>query len=127
MNYNQLIPTAFETTVRVGRNSLLYSLERATVVAKENNNLVKLDIKDNAVYITANTESGNVNESVTVNMEGKDVSIAFNSKFLCDALKAVGDEFVSIYLINNISPVIIKPYSGNDYLYLVLPMKINNG
>ena len=126
MNYRQLIPTEYVTTVRVGRVSLLNSLERALVVAKENNNLVKFDIRENSVTVFANTESGNVNESVTVNFEGKDMSIAFNSKFLCDALKAVGDEFVNMYFINNISPLIIKPYSGDEYLYLILPMKINN-
>ena len=58
-------------------------------------------------------------------MEGKDLSIAFNSKYLCDALKAAGDEFVNIYLNTAISPCVIKPYSGEEYLYLILPIRIN--
>ncbi len=125
VNYKQIIPDDFITVMRVARNTLLYSLERATVVAKETKNLVKLEIKENYVNVSANSESGNVNENVIINMEGKDLSIAFNSKYLCDALKAAGDEFVNIYLKNSISPCVIKPYSGEDYLYLILPIRIN--
>ena len=125
VNYKQIIPTEFITTVRVSRNGFLSSLERATVVAKEAKNLVKLDIKENYINVSANSESGNVNENVIINLEGKDLSIAFNSKYLCDALKAAGDEFVNIYLNSAISPCVIKPYSGEEYLYLILPIRIN--
>ena len=125
VNYKQIIPDDFITTVGVNRNLFLNSLERATVVAKEAKNLVKLEFKENYVNVSANSESGDVNENVIINMEGKDLSIAFNSKYLCDALKAAGDEFVNIYLKNNISPCVIKPYSGDEYLYLILPIRIN--
>ena len=126
VNYKQIIPTEFITTVKVARNSLLSSLERATVVAKEAKNLVKLDIKEKYINVSANSESGNVNENVIINMEGKDLSIAFNAKYLCDALKAAGDEFVNIYLNGPISPCVIKPFSGEEYLYLILPIRINS-
>ena len=125
VNYKQIIPSEFITTVRVGRNAFLSSLERATVVAKEAKNLVKLEIKENYINVSANSESGNVNENVIINMEGKDLSIAFNSKYLCDALKAASDEFVNIHLNSAISPCVIKPYSGEEYLYLILPIRIN--
>ena len=126
VNYKQIIPNEFITTVKVGKNGFLSSLERATVVAKESKNLVKLDIKENYINVSANSESGNVNENVIINLEGKDLSIAFNSKYLCDALKASGDEFVNIYLNSSISPCVIKPYSGEEYLYLILPIRINS-
>lgn len=125
INYKQIIPNDFLTTVRVGRANLLNSLERATIVAKESKNLVKLDIKENYVNVFAQSESGNVNENVLINMEGKDLKIAFNSKYLCDALKATGDEFVNMYFTSAISPCIIRPYSGDEYLYLILPIRIN--
>lgn len=126
INYEQIIPKEFLTTVRVNRNMFLNSLERASVVAKENKNLVKLEVKDNNINVLSNSESGNVNENVIINMEGKDVNIAFNSKYLCDALKAAGDEFVNINLNSSISPCIVRPYSGEDYLYLILPIRINS-
>ena len=126
VNYKQIIPSDFITTVKVSRNGFLNSLERANVVAKEAKNIVKLDIKENYINILANSESGNINENVIINLDGKDLSIAFNSKFICDALKAAGDDFVNIYLNSPISPCVIKPYSGEEYLYLILPIRINS-
>lgn len=125
INYKQIIPAEFATNLRISRNMFLSSIERASVVAKEAKNLIKLDIKENYVNVSANSESGNVNENVIANLEGKDMTIAFNAKYLSDALKGAGDEFVNIYLNGPISPCIIKPYSGEDYLYLVLPIRIN--
>ncbi len=125
INYNQVIPGDFITTLRISRPMFLNSLERASVVAKEAKNLVKLDIKENYVNVSAISESGNVNENIISNLEGKDITIAFNSKYLCDALRASTDEFVNIYLNSPISPCVIRPYSGDEYLYLILPIKIN--
>ncbi len=124
INYNQIIPTEFLSTVRVSRQAFLNSLERATVVAKEMKNIIKLDVKENYINVQASSESGNVNENVLSSLEGKDISIAFNAKFLSDALKGAGDEFVNIYLNGSISPCVIKPYSGEEYLYLILPIRI---
>ncbi len=126
INYAQIIPTEFLTTVRVGKNMFLNSLERASIVAKEAKNLVKLEIKDNNIKVQSNSESGNVNENVVVNIEGKDINIAFNSKYICDALRAAGDEFLNMYFNSSISPCVIKPFSGDEYLYLILPIRINS-
>ncbi len=125
INYNQIIPTEFLTNIKVNRLSLLNALERALIVSRENeNNLIKLDIKDNNIAVSSASEKGNVNENVLTNMEGKDISIAFNARYIGDALKATTDEFVKIFFTNAISPAIIKPFSGEDYLYLVLPLRI---
>lgn len=126
INYEQILPNEFKTVVKVERESLLSSLERATIVAKEARNIVKLDIRDNCVNIKSASERGNVNENVIVTIEGKDMEINFNSKFLCDALKAVDDEFVVVSFVGEIAPATITPYSGDEYLYLVLPIRINS-
>ena len=125
INYSQIIPTDFLSTVRVSRQTFLNSLERATIVAKEAKNIVKLEIKENYINVQANSESGNVNENIISSLEGKDLAIAFNSKYLLDALKGAGDEFVNIYLNGPISPCVIKPYSGEEYIYLILPIRIS--
>lgn len=126
INYEQIIPKEYKTTVQVERESLLNSLERAAIVAKEARNVVKLDIKDRCINIKANSERGNVNENVFVTMEGKDIEINFNSKYLCEALKAADEDFVVIRFVGEIAPATITPYEGDGYLYLVLPIRINS-
>lgn len=125
INYVQILPKEFITEVKAEKNVLMNSLERATVVARESKNLVKLDIKENHIQITANSESGKVNETVPAVTDGKDVTIAFNSRYLCDALRAMNEEFVGIYLNNPISPCVMRPASGEDYFYLILPIRIS--
>ena len=59
-------------------------------------------------------------------MEGKDIEINFNSKYLCEALKAADEDFVVIRFVGEIAPATITPYEGDGYLYLVLPIRINS-
>lgn len=126
INYKQIIPTEFVTNVRVSTKTLSASVERASVLARTDRiSIVKFDIKENVMYVISKSEIGNVNEPVNVNMEGKDVLIAFNSKYITEFLKIAEDEFVQIFLNSPIAPCVIRPLSGDNYLYLVLPVRIN--
>ena len=66
-----------------------------------------------------------MSENVVINIEGKDLTIAFNSKFITDCIKAIDDEFINLHFNTKINPCVIKPFYGDDYLYLVLPLRIN--
>lgn len=125
INYKQIVPTEFLSILRVNKEQFLDSIERAAIVAKDIKNIVKLDIKDETMNISAITEVGNVNENIMINLEGKDVLIAFNSKYLTDILRVITDEFIHIYLNSSIAPCVIKSFSGDEYLYLLLPIRIN--
>ena len=85
-----------------------------------------LDIRENNVEITSKSEEGNVKEDVIISKEGNDLVIGFNSKYLMDALKVIDDEEITILFNSSVSPCLIKPISGNDYEYLVLPVRITN-
>ena len=126
INYSQIIPTEFITEVTVNRNALISGLERATVVAKDSRNLIKLEIREKFVNIKANSEKGNVNENVQIKCVGKDLDINFNSKYIVDALKASPDEYVNFKFVGEIAPAIITPFAGDDYVFLVLPIRINS-
>lgn len=126
IDYKNIIPKEFLTVLRVSRDSLLQSAERAAIVARGMKNLVKLDIKEGTLGISASSELGKVDEKVMINLEGKDVLIAFNSKYLTDIFKVINDDFVYMYFNSSIAPCVIKPYQGDGYLYLILPIRINN-
>lgn len=126
INYKQIIPTEFVTDVRVNKKVLETSVERASVLARTDRiGIVKFDIKENCMYVIAKSEIGNVNEPVNVNMEGKDILIAFNAKYITEFLKTAEDDFIRIFLNSPIAPCVIKPVNGENYLYLVLPVRIN--
>lgn len=125
INYKQVIPSSFMTNITVNKQQLEDGIERASIVARgDKNNLIKLEIKEDYMCIKAETEIGSVNESILVNLAGRDLTIAFNSRYYSEALKAIDDEFIKIYFNTEVTPCIIKPCSGEDYTYLILPVRI---
>lgn len=127
INYNQILPTEFQTECIINKEQFDDTLDRASLLAKfDKNNLVKFDIKENNVQITSNSEIGNIKENLPVNLKGNDIVIAFNARYLSDILKVVGDEFLKIKLNSSYSPCIIEPLESNEYLYLVLPVRLAN-
>ena len=62
-----------------------------------------------------------MNEDIDIVMEGKDIVIGFNPKFLMDALRVIDDETIDIYLINPKAPCFIRD-KDESYIYLILPV-----
>jgi DNA polymerase-3 subunit beta len=58
-------------------------------------------------------------------MEGKDLTIAFNPKYLIDVLKVIEDDQVCILFTSSLSPCIIKHLTEDIYKYLILPIRLN--
>jgi DNA polymerase-3 subunit beta len=125
INYRQIIPDEYGTSIRLKNIDLLESCERASLLAREGrNNLIKLNITRDVLEITSNAEIGEVREELAVETEGKDLEIAFNSKYLTDALKVIEDEYVNIEFTTSVSPCIIKPEESETYTYLLLPVRV---
>ena len=125
INYKEILPKENSTIIEVWRKDFLGAVERASLLAKEGrNNLITCNITDKGMDITSNSEEGNVKEYVGVKKEGKDIEIGFNSKYIEDALKVIEDEHVKMEFNTSITPCLIKPVEGDQFTYLVLPVRI---
>ncbi len=125
IDYKNIIKDDFISVVRVNKNQLISAIDRASVVTTDIKKIVKFDIKENYLTVSASSEVGKMSENIVISLEGKDLSIAFNSKFLTECIKVIDDEFINLYFNTKINPCVIKPYYGDDYLYLILPLRIN--
>lgn len=127
VKYRDILPKENHTKVVLNRNDFLESIERASLLAKVGkNNLIKLDIRDQNIEITSRSEEGNVKEEVLISKEGNDLVIGFNSKYLIDVLKVIDDEEIVMLFNTSISPCLVEPVSGNQFEYLILPVRITN-
>jgi len=125
IKYRDIIPVDNPINVVVGRDILLESIERASLLAKEGkNNLIKMTMKNNLLTVTSRSEEGNVKEEIVMEKTGDDLEIGFNSKFVIDVLKAIDDEEISMNFKTGTSPCVVKPVEGNAYEYLILPVRI---
>ena len=126
INYRQIIPKEWKSLATVGTREFLDGLERASLLAREGkNNLIKISIKDEGMKISSNAEIGSVEEKIAITLEGDDILIGFNSKYLIDALRVLDSDSVSLEFTTNVNPCILRPVGQEDYTYLVLPVRLS--
>ena len=126
IDFERLLSRLGEINIRVKRDDLLKSTERASLLASvQNNNLIRFNIQKDVMYITSLNEEGNIEEKVEIINEGEDLNIGINSKYLKDALSAIEDEEIRINFKDSVSPCIISPLKGDKYNYLILPIRMN--
>jgi len=125
INYRQVIPAQTNITIVVNKSQLEDALERASLLARmDKNNLVKFDIRDKVLTLTSASNIGNVTENLTISLEGKNLSIAFNARYLSDCMHSISDEFIKINFTSQIAPCTICSAEDDKYLYLILPVRI---
>lgn len=127
INYKKIIPSSESTTITLNREQFGDALERASLLSRgERNNIVQFDIKEKTLTISSNSEIGSITENVTITLSGKDLKIAFNAKYILEVLRTLNDEFIKLNFGLAIDPCIIKPDLGDEYLYLILPVRMPN-
>ena len=113
----------FRYALKSKYDNVLKEAETEAEVIKKNK---LLEVKEKFLNVTAKSEIGTVNENISIALKGKDLSIAFNAKYLSEYLKILSDEKVRVFLNSPIAPCILRPQESEDYLYLVLPVRINS-
>ena len=125
INYKQVIPQSITSTVVINKKQLEYGLERASLLARmDKNNLVKFDVKDKLLTLSSQSDIGNVTENITVSLDGKDITIAFNARYMSECMRTIEDEFIKVNFTSSIAPCTITATDKDEYLYLILPVRI---
>ena len=123
-NYRQVIPAETKERIPLVREEFLHALRRAEIMTSEKANSVKLTFGKNTLAITANSpEVGEARESLAVNYKGKEMAVAFNPRYLIDALSALTEDEVFFELIDELSPGVLK--INGPFLYVVMPMRLS--
>ena len=125
INYKQIIPSNFASTVTVAKSQLLNALERASILSHVGgDNSVKFAINGNVMQVVAKSEAGMVTENITISLNGEDLTIAFNISFFMDCLRNISSDYVMLKLNGQVNPCFIVPSEEKDeYVYLVSPIR----
>ena len=119
---NKMLSSDYETKIVINKRELYECIDRATLLIKEGDKKpIILSIEDNQIELKINSYLGSMNETISIEKEGRDLMIGFNPKFLIDALRVIDDENINIYLINSKAPCFIRDDEGK-YIYLILPV-----
>ena len=129
LNYKNVIPTNWESRIKVNKNNLQNSFERISLISsssieKEKKYPVKVEIDIGKVTISCTNQTGDAKEELFVSTEGKNLEAGFNPKYFLDSLKAIEDEEVFVEFGTSISPCLIKPTDSSEYVYMILPIRL---
>ena len=123
LNYENLFVENSLVKLTANTHELLSAFERATIVSEDNKKTpVILTIKENNLNIKTTTDRGLVNEDVPITLDGEELVITFNARYIIDILKVVEEEYVTMNFNTNKSPCIVTGVTNHDYKYLVLPI-----
>ncbi|KAF0244437.1 MAG: DNA polymerase III subunit beta [bacterium] len=128
-SYDKLIPKSQSSTAVFSRSELLNALERVAVLANERTNVIKLSFTKGGkiVHLSANSpDYGNATDEVDVNYKGNDMEIAFNYRYLSEALRNLQVENILLELETSLSPILLKISDEVDYnyTYLIMPVQL---
>ena len=119
---DKMISRNYETKISISRLALMESLDRAMLFIREGDKKpIIFDFRERVMNISIDSQIGSMNEDVDIEKDGKDIMISFNAKFLMDALKAIDDETVHLYLMNPKYPGFLQDDKGT-YTYLIMPV-----
>jgi len=125
--YRQLIPRQFQRQITIERRQILSAVERIAVLADQKNNIVKFSIDSVNQRLAVSVEAqdvGNGQESMSAEISGNSIEIAFNVKYLIDGLKALSTSDIQMQMNEANSPVILTPLGGRKMIYLIMPVQI---
>ncbi|MGH2980756.1 MAG: DNA polymerase III subunit beta [Solirubrobacterales bacterium] len=124
-NHSQLLPESFEHDVRLPREDFLEVARRVSQLAQRNAPL-RISLKPGELTVAAETpDVGDATETMPAPFEGEPLEIGFNPEFLRDGIESVEGDEVLLRLISPLRPGLLQPGEGEDFRYLVMPIRLN--
>ena len=87
---------------------------------------IKMNFEDGRLSISCSTSTSSVYDEIDCSLEGDPIDIGFNYRYILDALKNAGTPKVIMRLNQPTMPMTIVPVEGDDFLYLVLPVRLRS-
>ena len=122
-----ILPTA-STTVMINTREMIAAVDRASLVINDRiKSPLICEFRENSIKISCNTPLGSAFDKVNARIAGNNEDMGFNSRFLMDALKNSESDEVKIELNGPQSPMKVLPPEGDNFLFLVLPVRLSRG
>jgi len=125
-NYAQIIPATSTIKATVDQSELLSAVKMSSLFARESvNNNVKIKVsKEGLVVSSTSSQAGDSKSNIEAKTEGGEVEIAFNAKYVIDVLQALSSGKITLSLTNANSAGVIRKEGDENFLYIIMPLKI---
>ena len=124
-NYRQLLPESVEHELRLSSAEITGVARRISLLAQKNAPL-RLSFREGELTISAQTpDVGEASETIPVAFHGEAFEIGFNPEFLRDGLESVESDELVLKLISPLRPGLIESPESGDFVYLIMPIRLN--
>jgi DNA polymerase III subunit beta len=124
-NYRQLIPESVEHELRLSTAELADVVRRISLLAQKNAPL-RLAFGEGELTVSAQTpDVGEASETIPVPFHGEPFEIGFNPEFLRDGVESIDTDELLMKLISPLRPGLIESPDSGDFVYLVMPIRLN--
>ncbi len=126
MDYNDSLPKNIITEFYVDTNEIIESVERVSLLLANEKikTSIRLKISDNKINFSCATPMGKATDVIYSTIKGDDLEIGFNDRYLLDALRNCDTDLIKMEFSGSISPIIIRPKDGDDFVFLVVPARL---
>lgn len=126
-SWEKIIPSTILTTATVDRGEFLKAVKLSSVFARgDNANIIKLHTYTNKIELSSETrELGTQQSEVEATIEGEEITIAFNAKFLIEALQSTNASDISLEFSGNLSAALMKPVGETGLEYVIMPVRLS--
>jgi DNA polymerase III subunit beta len=132
-DYKQIVPKAHTTRTLVTTQELLKAVKVAFLFARDAANIIRVHIIPGSeltpgqmIVTGTSAELGDNVSEIDASITGDEIEIAFNARYMIDALSVVGTAEVALETSTPSSPGVIRPVDGGDYLCVIMPMHITH-
>ncbi len=123
-NYRQVIPQELTQQLLIPIDMLKQALRRVVLLSSERSHAVKFELGSGLLRLSSNNpDLGKAQEDLDVDYAGKDITIAFNARYLLDSLSVLNTKEVRLFLQDEHSPTQLVPADDEDTLAVIMPMR----
>lgn len=131
-DFRQIIPRDFSTRLDVGRDAFLNAVRRASYFARDNNDVVLIQIHagdeefmPGTIEISATAaERGSSQSFVDAAISGPEGQIAFNSRYLADVLNVLRTGQIQVAVNGPNQAGVVRLAGSEEYTHVIMPMVI---
>ncbi len=132
-DYTQIVPKGYNTRTLVNTQELLKAVKVAFLFARDAANIIRFHIVPGSeltpgqmIVTGTSVELGDNVSELDARIQGDEIEIAFNARYLIDALSVVGTSEVALETTTASSPGVIRPVGGDDFVCVIMPMHISH-
>ncbi len=128
MNYKNSLKDSFICQVRLNVREALDIIERMSLIISESmKKPIRFHIGSDKIDFSCVTALGRADDSCVASVEGDSMEIGVNNRYFIDALRAAETDEIMLKLNGPVSPIMITPAAGDEFIYMIMPMLLNSG